>query len=209
VLLKDRHAVGAGIFVVDDELRAFQRDQRVVVGHLVSRGFTLLGCEHTLGPIPMNDAALDHVEAIERARDSRDDVNRWSIFQPLRYQVELGGRLDVVGVEDPVLYAEDLETLGQIEKVAQAGRFPSAGGPSKEALDAEQKRLLRKIRANVDARGSLAARNLLDVMRERGRSPAMLLLGASHIPAAAAELEKAGVRHVVFEASTFQRRSVP
>src|SRR5688572_4081334 len=51
VLLKDRHAVGPGIFYVDEELRAFQRDQHAVMVHLVARGFDLLGCEHTLGPI--------------------------------------------------------------------------------------------------------------------------------------------------------------
>jgi hypothetical protein len=209
VLLMDRHAVGPGIFYVDEELRAFQRDQHAVVSYLVARGFALLGCEHTLGPIPRNDAARDHLEVIAEARRSGDDLNRWSVYQPLRYEVEFQGRLEVVGVEDPALYQQDLDTLERIEKVLQALRFDDAGGPDRPALEAEQARLLRLIRANVDARGRLAAANLLDLMRQSGREKAILMLGASHIPAASAQLRDASVRHHVFEAPTFRRRSAP
>jgi hypothetical protein len=207
VLLRDRHAVGPGIFYVDEELRAFQRDQRAVVRHLVARGFDLLGCEHTLGPIPRSPAAEDHIAVIEEARASGDDLNRWSVFQPLRYEIEFQGRLQVIGVEDPALYQADLETLSKIEKVVQARRFSEAGGPSQSELAREQARLLALIRANVAERGRLAARNLLAIMKERSSRKAILMLGASHIPAASAELAAENVRHYVFEAPSFQRRA--
>jgi hypothetical protein len=87
VILKDRHAVGPGIFQVDEKQRAFHRQQRAVVAHLVARGFTLLGCEHTLGPLPRNAAAEDHLAVMERVKADRDDLNGWSVFQPLRYEV--------------------------------------------------------------------------------------------------------------------------
>jgi hypothetical protein len=207
VLLRDRHAVGAGIFYVDEELRAFQRDQRATVAHLVARGFTLLGCEHTLGPLPRNAAAEDHIAVMERAKADGDDLNRWSVFQPLRYEVEFAERLTVLGVEDPALYQQDLDTLAQIEKVHHVARFSESGGPSPKALAAEEARLLQKIRSNVVARGEAAARNLLAAMQERGVEKAILMLGASHIPAASAELSRASIHHWVFEAPTFRRRS--
>jgi hypothetical protein len=207
VILKDRHAVGAGIFYVDEELRAFQRDQHTVVAHLVARGFSLLGCEHTLGPIPRNAAAEDHLAVIARAQAEGDDLNRWSVYQPLRYEAEFAGRLAVVGVEDPGLYQEDLDTLESIEKLRNVRRFGGSGAPSAKALDAEERRLLQKIRANVAARGAAAARNLLAIMKERGVEKAILMLGASHVPAASAELFRVSVAQYVFEAPTFQRKS--
>jgi hypothetical protein len=209
VLLKDRHAVGQGIFQVDEELRAFQRDQRAVVGGLVARGFTLLGCEHTLGPIPRHAAAQDHLEAIEQVRVAGDDLNGWSVFQPLRYEVELGPRLEVFGVEDPALYRQDLDTLVKIEDVIATRRAAGSSGNLGRRLDAEERRLLGQIRANVDERGRLAARNLLDLARARGAERAILLLGASHVPAASKALQEASVRHYVFEARTFRRGSRP
>jgi hypothetical protein len=206
VLIKDRHAVGPGIFQVDEKQRAFHREQRAVVGHLVARGFTLLGCEHTLGPLPRNAAADDHLAVIARAKADGDDVNGWSVFQPLRYEVELQGRLTVLGVEDPDLYQQDLDTLAQIEKTLRVASDREKSGLSAKALSDEETRLRRKITANVGARGAAAARNLVAAMRERGVDKAILMLGASHVPGASAELQAAGVRHWVFEAPGFRRR---
>lgn len=207
VILKDRHAVGPGIFYVDEELRGFQRDQHAVMTHLVARGFRLLGCEHALGPLPENAAAADHRAVIDEARASGDDLNRWSVYQPIRYAVEFAGRLEVLGVEDPALYQADLDTLSQLERTIQARQAGSQGGPSARQFAAEETRLLLKIRANVDARGAAAAQNLVELMRRRGSDKAILMLGASHVPSAAAALTAAGVRHFVFEAPGFKRRS--
>jgi hypothetical protein len=207
VLQRDRHAVGPGIFYVDEDLRAFQRDQHRTVSHLVARGFTLLGCEHTLGPLPRNAAAEDHIAVMERAKADGDDLNRWSVFQPLRYEIEFAGRLTVIGVEDPALYQQDLDTLAQLEKVARVAKEGGSAGPGPKALAAEEARLLRNIRANVVARGEAAARNLLAVMQERGVDRAILMVGGSHIPAASAELSRASVHHWVFEAPTFRRKA--
>jgi hypothetical protein len=205
VILKDRHAVGPGIFHVDEELRALQRDHHALVTHLVARGFNVLGCEHALGPLPDNAAAADHRAVIDETRATGDDLNRWSVYQPLRYAVEFRGRLEVLGVEDPVLYQEDLDTLTQIEKTMEVRR--NVGERRAAAFAAEEARLLRKIRDNVNARGSAAAKNLLDVMQQRGTQKAILMLGASHVPAAAATLADAGIRHHVFEAPTFKRKA--
>jgi hypothetical protein len=207
VILKDRHAVGPGIFYVDEDLRAFQREQHAVVSHLVARGFTLLGCEHDLGPLPRNQAAADNIAVIERARAEHDDLDRWSVFQPLRYEVEFEGRLQVLGVEDPALYGQDLDTLDQIEKTRRAASFHDAGGPSPQALAREEVRLLGKIRANVAARGAAAGVNLLAAMKERGATKAILMLGAAHVPAASAALKAAGVGHWIFETPSFGRRT--
>src|SRR5262249_19582195 len=103
------------------------------------------------------------------------------------------------------LYQQDVDTLDQIEKVMTAQRFNDSQGPKPEALAAEEARLHRKIRANVEARGELAARNLVSLMNERGTQKAGLMLRASRIPAPAGELGGKGIRHYVFEAPSFQR----
>jgi hypothetical protein len=112
----------------------------------------------------------------------------------------------VFGVEDPDLYEQDLDTLAQIEKTIQVALDREKSGLSAQALAEEESRLRRKITANVAARGAAAARNLVAAMKERGALKAILMLGASHVPGASAELQGAGIRHWVFEAPGFRRR---
>jgi len=82
--------------------------------------------------------------------------------------------------------------------------YREKSGLSSKALAAEEQRLRRKIGANVSARGAAAAKNLAAAMQERGVDKAILMLGASHVPAASAELKAAGIRHWVFEAPAYR-----
>ena len=171
VLLKDRHAVGAGIFYVDEELRAFQRDQHAVVSHLVARGFTLLGCEHTLGPIPRNAAA----RGPSRGDRARRGVGRRPQSLVGLPAAPLRGRVPRTGSPSsasriPRSTRRTSTRSTRSRRSAQARRFSEAGGPRPERPRRPRRlRLLQKIRSNVDR-----------ARRGRGAEPPRAHEGARH-----------------------------
>ena len=207
VIIRDRHPTGPGITYVDDELRALQREHHELVTDLVAREFRLLGCEFNLGPLPTDGAAADHLDRLAWAEEQGDDPNRWSVYQPLRYQREFAGRLEVLGVEDPELYQADLAALDRLDDVVRLRRRTDwTSGPTDDELRRNEAQILVSIRLNVQKRGAAAARNLVRLMDERHAPRAILMLGAAHVPSASRTLSELNVRHHVFTAPGFERR---
>lgn len=208
VVIRDRHYIGGGITFVDDELRALQREHGRLVAALVDRGYRLLGAEWRKGPLPDDDAARAHRQAARDVMEEGDDLNRRSIYQPIRYEVEHAGRLTVLGVEDASLYDQDVKALETLTALSQARRrHDTTTGPSESELDLRWAKLRRAMKARIDPRGRASARNLLEAMRERKERKAILLVGAAHVPGAAAELKDLGVTFHVFTAPSFERKS--
>jgi hypothetical protein len=206
VVVKDRHFVGGGLTYVDDDLRRLQHEHRRLVGDLADRGFRLLGAEWRKGPLPLDGAAEDHRAAVRDALAEGDDLDRWSIYQPIRYETEFQDRLEVIGVEEPALYDADVAALERLIELARAER---RAGEADAAGRAERARLRRAMVGRIDDRGAAAARNLAEAMRDRRASKAILLLGAAHVPAASRTLQEMGVPHHVFTAPSFERRDAP
>ncbi len=208
VIIRDRHPTGRGITYVDDELRALQREHHELVTDLVAREFRLLGCEFSRGPLPKDGAAADHLDRLAWAEEQGDDPNRWSIYQPLRYQRDFAGRLDVLGVEDPDLYRADLAALDRLDEVVRLRRRTDwTTGPTDDELRRNEAQILVAIRLNVQKRGAAAAQNLVQLMDERHAPRAILMLGAAHVPSASRALSELKVRHHVFTAPGFERRA--
>jgi hypothetical protein len=210
VVIRDRHFSGGGLTFVDEDLRRLQREHRRLVGELVARGFRLMGAEWRNGPLPEDDVAADHRRAVREAIEEHDDLDRWSIYQPIRYAVELEGELVVTGVEDAELYDADVAALDRLFVIARAAR--DVDGAPRAALDAAAKERFRirgEMMSRIDPRGVAAARNLVAAMEERGERRAILLIGAAHVPSASRELAALDVPHHVFTAPSFERRSRP
>jgi hypothetical protein len=209
VVVMDRHFAGGGLTYVDDDLRALQREHRRLVADLLDRGFALFGAEWRRGPLPKDDdpAAAAHRDRARRALEEGDDLDRLSIYQPIRFEVEFDGRLSVVGVEDPKLYDADVAALERLQDLATLKRrHDTADGPDDDAILEEWARLRVAMRARIAPRGRAAARALIEEMDARGAERAILVLGAAHVPAAAEELATLGVDAFVFTAPSFARR---
>ncbi len=208
VVIRDRHATGGGITYVDDELRALQKEHHALVTYLVGRGFHLFGCEFRKGPLPTDGVGQEHLGHLEWAAENGDDPNRWSVYQPLRYQHDFGPKLLVVGVEDPDLYDADVSSVEKLTETARLQRRPDwTSGPTDADLKRREVELLGNIRKNVARRGAAAARNLAALLVERKERRAILMLGAAHVPAASLTLADLGIRHHVFTAASFERRA--
>ncbi|HYC76735.1 MAG TPA: hypothetical protein VEI02_03805 [Planctomycetota bacterium] len=210
VLVRDRHFAGDGITYVDEGLRAVQREHRRLLDDLVGRGFRLLAVEWRKGPLPGDDdpLAAAHRDAVRRALETGDDLDRWSIYQPIRYEMELAGRAVVVGVEDPELYDADVAALERLLDLARASRLDEGtdGGARDAGRLAERARIRRAMRLRIAPRGRAVARNLLLAMEAYDARRAVLLVGAAHVPAASAELAARGVPHRVFTTRSFAKR---
>jgi hypothetical protein len=210
VVIRDRHYVGGGITYVDEDLRRLQAEHRRLIGALVERGYRLLGAEWRKGPLPVDDVAEDHRAAVRETLAEGDDLDRRSIYQPIRYEVEFAGRLTVFGVEDPTLYDRDVAALEELTAVARAKRrHDTTKGPTDAQLDARFAEIRRGMRLRIDERGRASALNLLAETAARGERRAILLTGAAHVPAAVAALRDAGATIHVFTAAAFDRRTPP
>lgn len=208
VVVRDRHYVGGGITFVDDDLRTLQREHGRLVADLVGRDFGLMGAEWRRGPLPDDDVAEAHREAAREALETGDDLNRRSIYQPIRYEVEFAGRLAVVGVEDPEMYDADVSALDVLTELSRLRRrHDTTDGPSDAEIERRWNDVRRAMRARTAPRGREAAKNLLAAMRDRGVRRAILLIGAAHVPAVAEGLRAEGVPHYVFTARSFARRA--
>ncbi len=206
VLIRDRHVLGGTITRVPAAQREIHRIHRTLLERLAGAGFALAGCEYPEGPLARTGEAARHFERVERAIEEGERLDALSFYQPVRWAVELAGRMEFVGVEDPDLYGKDVEDL---DRVLEARRglttfgqreTPEARRERRLSLRRDEEDALRRIRANVDERGRRAARNLLEAMAARGVSKAVLIQGAAHIPAAADVLAGQGLRVFVFEA---------
>src|ERR1043165_7641585 len=103
----------------------------------------------TLGPIPDTEVAGRHAGAVRDILETGDDLNHWSVYQPIRYAVEFGNRLTVLGLEDPELYDDDVATLDRIVEVHRALRRPDwTSGPTEAELVSDEARLRARIRSH-------------------------------------------------------------
>ena len=200
VVIKDRHPLTRRR--VSPRQQALHRQHRLLVGYLVANGFDLLGCEAPLGPVEDSDYLAEETARIRRA--DRDDVrDEHALFQPLRYRLEHGERLTVVGVENPEIFAADIASfrtfLGARRRMARR----DITDEERRALAREAVVATRSVSRNVRVRGEAAARNLVAMMGTRHRR-AMLMIGARHVPSAVETLQKAGYRVDVFEAEDFE-----
>lgn len=206
VIIADRHSIGAGIGYVSEGHRAQQMEQARAIEWLVNHGYTILGSEFELGPIPTDGAAAEHRTSIESAIEEGDDLNRWSHFQPVRYAVTLAPRLAVWGVEDPVLYAADVKDLDAILDIRDFRKHREGQStPTDSELDRKEAALKARIRSHVDQRGRAAARNLLELANARGATRVILMLGAAHCGAAAGECAASGAAVTLFTPKSLRK----
>jgi hypothetical protein len=192
VVLADLHPLHGGILRSRDEFYGVRRDLGEAVAWLVEQHFALLGCEWKAGPLPKDATALAHRAAYARAIQEHDDVNAWTLYQPIRLEQEFRSRLLVVGVEDPELYDRDVARLRELRELATDEQ------PTPEIV-IRKRRLEAAIRAQSNARGERAAEILVQAMESRGFNRAALLLGRAHTAAAVKALSSAGYRVLRFE----------
>jgi hypothetical protein len=209
VVIKDRHPVHGAITRTRGPIRRVQEQNHGAVSFLVAKGFTVLGCEAPLGPLPLEGPARRHRDAIEEASAARDSLDALTVFQPIRYEMEFADALEVLGVEDPELYGADVERLKRILEIRRALARNDVSVAAPEALAANERELRQEIRAGADERGRRAAANLLEAMEEAGSDRGILLLGGAHARGAAEELGKLGVRILVFECAAYRERREP
>lgn len=201
VLIRDRHSLIPAITRERGPLSEVRAQVRAAIAFLLEKDFRLLGCESPLGKLPEDSVARSHREAVEEALRSGDRLDLWTVYQPIRFQVEFGSRLAVLGVEDPDLYGSDREALVLLRRL---GRAASPGGVSPEESNRMGAILIRSILANSDPRGAASARNLLSIMRERELDRAILLLGGGHTEGARKALEAEGAAVWIFEPRSYK-----
>lgn len=207
VLIRDRHVVHGTITWERGPLRDIRRDNRHAIGFLIRKGFALLGCEASRGPLPDDDGpSAAHRAAVRDALARGDRLHDLTVYQPIRYEEEFRDVLTVLGMEDPTLYKADAERLGQILEVRPLiGRADIPEGTRNEAARTMLTHM-KAISANVDARGRAAACNLIEHMLVEGNDRAMLLLGGAHAAGALAAFRDQGVTVRVFQCKSYARR---
>jgi len=203
VVIKDRHATHGAITRARRVLYQVQRDNSRAMRFLIQKGFHFLGCEAARGPLPTSPAAEAHRKAARGALARGEDLDRLTIYQPLRHAIEHEKELLVLGVEDPDLYHADTTTLEEIVRLDI--RLRRADTPKTEvpALRARLQKLLKLIRSHTQLRGRHAAENLLATMRERHMTRGVLLIGGAHVPAVSAWLRQNQVSHLIFESHSY------
>lgn len=203
VVIRDRHPTHGAITRDRGRLYGVRRDNRAALGYLVSSGFTLVGVEAEFGPLPNSGPAARHRTAVREALEERDDLDALTVYQPIRYEEEFRGRLEVLGVEDAELYRRDVEALQEIIRLR-------TGMTRNDVDEAEQKRLRQQFQAlgqgilsQVESRGRAAANNFLSLLAERGLDRGTLMLGGAHVPAAVLVLREHGASVLIFESTSY------
>jgi hypothetical protein len=207
VIIRDRHYVHGAITRIRGPLYQIQRENRGAIGFMIIKGFRLLGCEAALGPLPTaGDAAAAHRSAVREALNQHDNLHSLTVYQPIRYEEEFRGVLDVVGMEDTKLYESDAGRLADVIRLRRiATRSDNPRSMRSRAVE-EMVALLGTITSNVHARGRAAACNLIEHMLCNGVNNAMMMLGGAHTDAAVELLRAEGVDVRVFECRSYQRR---
>lgn len=198
VVVCDRHETHGSVARSSAAWSALRRANNLAVGFLTRRGFTLLGAEAALGPLPDDHLAEIQRTAYEEALASGEDVNSLNLYQPLRLHWEHAPALLVLGVEDPDAYAHDADALQRINALEQAAR---EGLHARSDADIAIRNLVSSIRERAAFRGRAAAANLHRLMLAQQHPSAQLMLGSAHCAAAVAELQKRGLRVLFFRAA--------
>ncbi len=203
VLIKDRHSTFPGFQRVRPQLRQVQRDNRLLLEYLVGRGYRLLGCEFPLGPIVENDETATQYRIIRPRLRDRRELDEYGVFQPIRFQLVFRERLEVVGVEDPELLAQDLEDFDLFARARRSLGRRDIPAEDRAEIAVRMRELHLRMAQNIAARGAAAGRNLAALMTEKELDRAVMLVGGAHAPAAAEALVAAGFRVEVFESSRY------
>ncbi len=203
VVIKDRHSTRPGFHRVRRQLRQVQKDNRHLIQYLVRRGFRILGCEQTLGEILPNATTESQYKLIAGRMKHGIDLDEYSVFQPIRFQLLWGANLSVWGVEDPALFAKDISDFRAFAKARQNVRRNDLTEADRAGLRSVLVASQQKLRLNIKARGEKAAENLLSIMQEQGVSHGILLVGGAHVPAALRVLEQTGYDIYVFASSRY------
>ncbi|MCA9321590.1 MAG: hypothetical protein KDB53_12685, partial [Planctomycetes bacterium] len=206
---KDRHSARAGFHRVRPQLQEIQREHRLLVTHLVGLGYDLLACEQPLGPLADRKETAAEFRVIRQRLRPVEDLDEYGVFQPLRFAMLHEGRLTVVGIEDPELYAADHDAWEEFIEGTRKGKRNDRP-PEERALWLERAALAsRRLDRNVLPRGRAAGRNLVALMRERGSQRAVLMIGGAHVPGVVDALREADIAFDVFESAGYAGPQVP
>lgn len=203
VIIADRHPVTGRLGYDGGPLVQVRRENTLAVRTLLRRGFDLMGCEFSRGPLPEDGIARRHREMFRTVQLGSSNPDHYNVFQPIRYEMSFAGRLTVLGVEDPELYEQDTERLEEIRALRRNLVFLTA--VERSQARARMLELVEGIEANVDARGIAAAKNLLELKRAGGHGRSILFIGAAHVPAAMHTLEAQEVQVLVFRCHALDR----
>ncbi|MFT7618747.1 MAG: hypothetical protein ACI97A_002394 [Planctomycetota bacterium] len=205
VVMKDRHSTRPGNHRVRPQLRQVQKDNRRLVQYLVKQGFDLLGCEQVYGEFSETKATAAQYRLLRKRVQWENDLDEFGIYQPILFQILWGKRLAVWGIEDPELFAADLEDFKTFVQARQQARRNDLS-PGQKAKYQETLLLTRKkLRLNIVERGKAAAQNFLKLAEEKKSTRAILMVGGAHVPAAIEVLKDSGFNVYVFESSRYAR----
>lgn len=207
IVVKDRHTIHGAITRERGPLMRVRRENRGVVAFLIHKGYDLLGCEAPYGPLPHDDGpSAAHRAAVLRALETNDVLDQLTVYQPIRYEEEFRGRIDVIGMEDPTLYDADAARLEQIQKLRNAAsRADLTLGKRRDAVRSMMT-LVNAISKNSHQRGRAAGCNLLEHMWLFDHQRAVLVIGGAHASAAVQSLHQAGARTILFECTSYDDR---
>lgn len=204
VIVMDRHATTSSFMRLRPQLREVQRSNRMLVEYLVAHDYSLLGCEKELGELKETEKTAKQFAAARGRLDPVDELDHFSVYQPIRFKLMFEGRLAVFGVEDPELYAADvarLKTMLEASRIAK--RYDMEDEKRKEA-ERTMRQMTAELSDNIIRRGVRAAQNLCDLMQETGRKKAILLIGGAHCRAAADIFKNRKIPYVIFRPSNYE-----
>lgn len=199
IIMRDRHPTYRGYRRIRSQLVEVQRSNRRFLDYAVRSGYSLLGCEFPNGPLEENDDTRQSYQIIRsKLRYGPRYLDRFAVYQPVRYQLFWPDTLLVRGVEDKALYEGDRAILKEYQHIR--GRLTRGGLRSDEKITLERATLnaSSQLQVNSDRRGTAAATNLLRTMEKTNRHRAVLLLGGAHVPAAYSTLKQASIQVHVF-----------
>ena len=199
VIIRDRHPTYRGYRKIRKQLVTVQRANRRLLDYLVRSDFTLLGCEFPSGPLEENNKTRQSYQLVRsKSRYGPRYLDRFAVYQPVRYQLFWPSQLIVLGVEDPELYEADRQILKDYQRIRQELVRGGLRTDEKEELSVATLRASRLLQVNSDSRGKAAAVNLLREMDTNNCTNAVLLMGGTHVPAARQHLQEAGLQVHVF-----------
>ena len=205
VVIRDRHSAAPGFHPVRPQIEAVQHDNRLLVEFLVERGFDLLGCECAAGPVRENKDSGRQFRIVNSRIKAGVELDGWSVFQPIRYQLLWPTRLSVWGVEDAELYEQDIVEFKTFVRASRHARRNDLDEKEKRQALETARAASMQLRRNIDERGLRAAGNLLLAMKQTGSEKSILMIGGAHVPSAIAALKEAGITIHVFESASYRK----
>lgn len=203
VVIKDRHSTQPGNHRLRPQLRQVQYDNRRLVSYLVQHGFDLLGCEQTWGELKETPKNASQYRLVRSRIRYGSNLDEFALYQPVLFQLLWPKKLQVWGMEDPDLFAEDIEDFKTYVKARQQARRNDLSDSQRKQYQKVLLATLNKLRLNIAMRGTAAAKNLLKLVQDKQSTKAILLVGGAHVPAALEVLKESGFHVYVFESSRY------